>query len=76
MLAYMNEEAYNKTLETGIMTYYSRSRQELWVKGLTSGHFQYVVLLILTATTTLYLQRFVRLALHATPETEPASIET
>ena len=42
MLAYMNEEAYNKTLETGIMTYYSRSRQELWVKGLTSGHFQYV----------------------------------
>lgn len=42
MLAYMNEEAFNKTLETGIMTYYSRSRQELWVKGLTSGHFQYV----------------------------------
>lgn len=42
MLAYMNEEAYNKTLETGIMTYYSRSRQELWIKGLTSGHFQYV----------------------------------
>ncbi|MCD8232421.1 MAG: bifunctional phosphoribosyl-AMP cyclohydrolase/phosphoribosyl-ATP diphosphatase HisIE [Clostridiales bacterium] len=42
MLAYMNEEAYEKTLETGRMTYYSRSRQELWVKGLTSGHFQYV----------------------------------
>lgn len=42
MLAYMNEEAFNKTLETGIMTYYSRSRHELWVKGLTSGHFQYV----------------------------------
>ena len=42
MLAYMNEEAFNKTLETGIMTYYSRSRQELWIKGLTSGHFQYV----------------------------------
>jgi len=42
MLAYMNEEAFNKTIETGIMTYYSRSRQELWVKGLTSGHFQYV----------------------------------
>ena len=42
MLAYMNEEAYNKTLETKKMTYYSRSRQELWVKGLTSGHFQYV----------------------------------
>lgn len=42
MVAYMNEEAYQKTIETGKMTYYSRSRQELWVKGLTSGHFQYV----------------------------------
>lgn len=42
MVAYMNEEAYNTTIATGRMTYYSRSRQELWVKGLTSGHFQYV----------------------------------
>lgn len=42
MLAYMNEEAYEQTLKTGRMTYYSRSRQELWIKGLTSGHFQYV----------------------------------
>ncbi len=42
MLAYMNEEAFQTTLETGKMTYYSRSRQELWVKGLTSGHYQYV----------------------------------
>lgn len=42
MLAYMNEEAYNKTIETGLMTYYSRSRQELWLKGDTSGHYQYV----------------------------------
>lgn len=42
MLAYMDEEAFNKTIETGVMTYYSRSRKELWVKGLTSGHFQYV----------------------------------
>ena len=42
MVAYMNEEAYNMTIATGKMTYYSRSRQELWVKGLTSGHFQYV----------------------------------
>ena len=42
MVAYMNEEAYNTTLKTGKMTYYSRSRQELWVKGETSGHFQYV----------------------------------
>ena len=42
MMAYMNEEAYNHTLKTGKMTYYSRSRQELWLKGDTSGHFQYV----------------------------------
>lgn len=42
MLAYMNEESFNKTIETGIMTYFSRSRQELWIKGGTSGHFQYV----------------------------------
>ena len=42
MMAYMNEEAYARTLQTGKMTYYSRSRQELWVKGETSGHYQYV----------------------------------
>lgn len=42
MVAYMNEEAYHMTLKTGRMTYYSRSRKELWVKGETSGHYQYV----------------------------------
>ncbi len=42
MLAYMNKEAFYTTLETGKMTYWSRSRNELWVKGLTSGHYQYV----------------------------------
>lgn len=42
MLAYMNEEAFNKTIETGKMVYYSRSRQQLWLKGETSGHFQEV----------------------------------
>lgn len=47
MVAYMNEEAYQKTIETGRMTYYSRSRQELWLKGETSGHFQYVKALML-----------------------------
>ena len=47
MLAYMNEEAYQNTLRTGRMTYYSRSRDELWVKGETSGHYQYVKKLML-----------------------------
>lgn len=42
MVAYMNEEAYESTLRTGKMTYYSRSRQNLWLKGATSGHYQYV----------------------------------
>lgn len=42
MLAYMNEEAFENTLRTGKMTYYSRSRKELWLKGATSGHYQYV----------------------------------
>jgi phosphoribosyl-ATP pyrophosphohydrolase/phosphoribosyl-AMP cyclohydrolase len=42
MLAYMNEEAFQQTISTGKMTYWSRSRNELWTKGLTSGHFQYV----------------------------------
>ena len=42
MMAYMNEESYNQTLATGKMTYFSRSRNELWCKGDTSGHYQYV----------------------------------
>lgn len=42
MVAWMNEEAYERTLETGLMTYWSRSRQELWTKGMTSGHIQHV----------------------------------
>ena len=41
MLAYMNEEAFDHTIDCGRMTYYSRSRKEQWEKGLTSGHFQY-----------------------------------
>lgn len=42
MLAYMNAEAWQKTQETGMATYYSRSRDTLWVKGLTSGNVQKV----------------------------------
>lgn len=42
MVAYMNEEAYLTTLKSGRMTYFSRSRNELWLKGETSGHYQYV----------------------------------
>lgn len=42
MLAFMNEEAWQETLKTGRATYWSRTRQELWVKGLTSGNVQLV----------------------------------
>lgn len=42
MLAYMNEESLRKTLEGDTTWFYSRSRDELWNKGATSGHFQYI----------------------------------
>jgi len=42
MLAYMNQEAFDATLSSGNATYYSRSRQTLWVKGETSGNLQQV----------------------------------
>jgi phosphoribosyl-ATP pyrophosphohydrolase/phosphoribosyl-AMP cyclohydrolase len=42
MLGYMNEEAYNKTLDTKMATFFSRSRNELWTKGETSGNYLHV----------------------------------
>ncbi|MDD5889490.1 MAG: phosphoribosyl-AMP cyclohydrolase [Ruminococcus sp.] len=43
MVAWMNKESMAKTLETGYTWFWSRSRQELWNKGATSGHLQKVV---------------------------------
>lgn len=43
MMAWMNAEAVQKTLETGKVTYWSRSRQSFWIKGETSGHVQELV---------------------------------
>ncbi len=43
MLGYMNEESYKKTEETGLVTFFSRSRQTLWTKGETSGNLLHVV---------------------------------
>ena len=43
MMAWMNREAVARTLETGRVTYWSRSRQEYWVKGETSGHTQKLI---------------------------------
>lgn len=42
MMAYLNEQAFLDTLKTGTMNYYSRSRNAQWLKGETSGHYQYV----------------------------------
>jgi len=43
MLGFMNEESYNKTLETKLVTFFSRTRNTLWVKGETSGNFLHVI---------------------------------
>lgn len=43
MLGFMNEEAYKKTVDTGLVTFYSRTRQTLWTKGETSGNLLHVV---------------------------------
>lgn len=43
MLGYMNQEAMEKTLETGLVTFFSRSRQQLWTKGETSGNYLHLV---------------------------------
>jgi Phosphoribosyl-AMP cyclohydrolase len=47
MVAWMNQESYNKTLESGQTWFWSRSRKELWHKGATSGNLQDVVSLVL-----------------------------
>ena len=67
MVAYMNEEAYNQTLRTGRMTYYSRSRNELWLKGETSGHYQYVHSLTADCDLDTILAKVTQVARHATP---------
>ncbi len=43
MLGFMNEEAYRKTVDTGLVTFFSRTRNQLWTKGETSGNFLHVV---------------------------------
>ncbi len=42
MMAYMNMDSLKATIKEGKAAYWSRSRQEFWIKGMTSGHFQYV----------------------------------
>ena len=42
MMAYMNRESLQRTMDTGLACFFSRSRQQLWTKGETSGHYLYV----------------------------------
>ena len=58
MCAYMNEESIKKTIETGHATYFSRSRQELWCKGDTSGHYPYVKKLMIVMLRKMRIYRF------------------
>ena len=74
MVAYMNEEAFQNTLKTGKMTYWSRSRQELWLKGLTSGHFQYVKSLALDCDNDTILAKSIRSEQLATLAAAAASL--
>ena len=75
MMAYMNEEAFDHTVKTGRMTYYSRSRNAQWVKGETSGHFQYVKSLSVDCDKDTYLQKSIKSALPAIQATDPAFIQ-
>lgn len=56
MLAYINEEAFKKTIETGKAHYWSRSRNSIWLKGETSGHVQKIhdILVDCDADTVIY----------------------
>jgi len=67
MLAYMNQQAWEATLKTGKATYWSRSRNVLWLKGETSGHFQLVKDIFIDCdddTILLYVQQLGGAACH------------
>ena len=77
MLGWMDDEALRRTLTEGRVTYWSRSRQEYWRKGDTSGHVQHVrVGRASTATATPCSCASTRSARPATPATAPASTPT
>ena len=60
-LAYMNQESYELTLKDQLMTFYSRSRKELWRKGETSGNYQHLVSLKLDCDQDALVAKMVRL---------------
>ncbi len=74
MVGWMDDEALHRTLTTGRCTYWSRSRQEYWVKGDTSGHQQWVKSVALDCDGDTILVGSIRSAQPATPATGPASM--
>ncbi len=76
MVAWMDDAALERTLATRKATYYSRSRQEYWVKGETSGHTQYVHARASTATATRCCSSSTRSARPAIPATTAVSTPT
>ena len=76
MVGWMDDEALHRTLTTGRCTYWSRSRQEYWVKGDTSGHQQWVKSVALDCDGDTVLVRSTRSARPATPATGPVSTPT
>ena len=73
MVGYMNREAVRKTLESGRVCFWSRSRQEYWIKGETSGHTQTVRTVAFDCDADALLIKVEQKGGHATPATAPAS---
>ena len=76
MLAWMDDEALHRSLTTGRATYWSRSRQEYWVKGETSGNRQHVKEIRMDCDGDTLLSRSTRRARRATPARAPVSTTT
>lgn len=75
MVGYMNAEALHRTLTTGRVTFWSRSRQEYWRKGDTSGHVQYVKSVNLDCDGDALLVKVDQVERPATPVPDPASTQ-
>lgn len=67
MLGFMNKEAYEKTVETGKVTFFSRTKNRLWTKGEQSGNFLHVVSIKADCDNDTLLIMYTRTALSATP---------
>ena len=72
-LAYMNRESLAISVEKGLTCFWSRSRQELWLKGETSGNYQHIVSITADCDYDALVVKVKRMALPAIPARSPAS---